>query len=670
MEEKYTRLYSQDGMLYAASSPVIISAGALLSYTLAKKLLVQLKFKNISDKEIVSLTVYIQPLDASGEAKDRVVEYKYSNLNACRDDSFGANTAVVMPNTSVRSYKVRVGLVHFADGSIWQGEEEYFSPLPAPTRLENALEDEELTHQFRISYGEDCNYMLSEKDDLWFCTCGAINHSDELKCHRCRRVHAALKNINISSLRSEASRRISSEKKYEAEENIENSEKRAKLIKLLAILIPIVLIIAVLLATLPGYFGRKNNYAKAVSLLEAGEYDYAQQAFEALGDYEDSRELAEKEIPYRRASYIMSCAEKGDTDGLVMLDMKRSELSEEETVSTALYRKAAEMFALLGNYKDSAEQSAAAEKAISDYYDGLLSDSYNSAVALLNEKNFWQARDAFAALGEYKDCPTMMNECIYQKAEALLQLTEKYSMEGIFCSLSTVTGEKSVFYIPQNIYIKLGSDISTDLREICAKDGVEINYEAPPAEGFLPFCDAVSSLYASLGDYKDSAGKSGSAADAGDYTKPFYTFIKNGKLSDAMTWLSEFSGEFPDRDRWASFIGLYLPFCGTWQFDTGDPTLIPRTLGVNAPCNSITTAVFLTEDGGAKLRIYLEGNADYTIELQPNIKDNGTITFGASPDGITTFYLVINNAGKINYSKYDNNSNSNETQCAVYAKNG
>ena len=668
MKERYARLYSQNAMLYTESSPIVVSAGTLLSDSLTGKVLVQLKLKNISEKEVSSLTADILPLNAEGEEKYNAVKYEYTDLHACRDDSFGSNIAVVMPDTAVRSYKVRIALVCFADGSIWEGREEYFSPLPAPRRLEAALDDEELSRQFRISYGEDCNYMSSEEGDLWFCTCGAINHADEPKCHRCRRVHSALKNINLASLRSETSKRVTAEKKQEEEESIENSEKRGKLIKLLAILVPAVLIIAVLLATLPGYFIRKNNYAKAVSLLDAGEYDYAQQAFEALGDYEDSRELAEKEIPYRRAAYIMSCAEKGDTDALVMLGMKRSELGEEETVSTALYHRAAEMFAALGDYRDSAAQSAAAEKAVSDYYESLLSDSYDSAAALLKENRFCEARDAFAALGDYKDSQSMVTECIYRKAELLFGLTEKYSMEGISCSLSTVTGEKSVFYIPQEIYVKLGSGISTDIREICAADGVEINYEAPPAEGTLPFCDAVSSLYGSLGDYKDSTARVDSATDAGDYTKPFYTFIEEGKLAEALAWLNEFDGDFAERDRWASFISIYLPFCGTWQFDSGDPTLVPRTLGVNAPCSSIATAVLLSENGGAVLRIYIEGNTNYSIELQPSIKEDGTVSFSYSPDGVTSFYLIINNAGKISYSQHNSNIPTNEILCSVFAK--
>ena len=667
MEQRYSRLYTQAGMLYAEASPVIIEAGTVLADSLTKKVLVQLKFRNISDREITSLLACILPLDASGEAQDKAVEYLYNNLSIPRDESFGAGAAVVMPNTEVRSYKVRVGKVCFADGSEWQGQEDYFAPLPAPERLENAFDDEEMSRQFRISYGEDCIYLASEAKDLWFCTCGAVNHADESKCHKCRRVHSALKNINVDSLRSETTKRLSSEMQQEAEEDIENTEKRSKLLKLLAIIVPVVLILVILLATLPGYFARKNNYAKAAALLEQGEYDQAQQLYEELGDYEDSRELAEKEIPYRRAVYIMDCAAKGDTDGLVMLGLKRSELGEGETVSTALYRKASEMFAALGDYKDCAAQSAAADKAVSAYFEGLISDSYDAAVKLLKEKSFCQARDAFLGLGEYKDSREMVSECIYRKAEMLSELNEKYSMDGIFCSLSTVTGEKSVFYIPQEVYIQLGSGISTDIRDICGPDGVEINYEEPP-EDYLSFREAVSSLYASLGQFKDSADKSGFEADEVDQSESFYALISEGKLSEALTWLNDFGGEFADRDQWASFIGLYLPFCGSWEFDSGDPSLFPRTVGADVQCAAITTAVFLSEDGGAVLRVCMDGNDDYPIELQPTLQENGSISFFVSPDGVTTFYLVINNSGMLNYSQYNNNYPTGQPQSAVYSK--
>ena len=71
-----------------------------------------------------------------------------------------------------------------------------------------------------------------------------------------------------------------------------------------------------------------------------------------------------------------------------------------------------------------------------------------------------------------------------------------------------------------------------------------------------------------------------------------------------------------------------------------------------------------------QLYVYPEGNTDFPIALTPNIKEDGSITFSVSPDGATVFYLAINNAGKLNYSKYNSNVKTAETQCAVYKKIG
>ena len=59
MAERYTKLYTLPGNLYAAASPVLISAGALLKDSQTGKFLSQLKFKNISPRDISALKVLV-----------------------------------------------------------------------------------------------------------------------------------------------------------------------------------------------------------------------------------------------------------------------------------------------------------------------------------------------------------------------------------------------------------------------------------------------------------------------------------------------------------------------------------------------------------------------------------------------------------------------------------
>ena len=59
MSERYTKVFSLPENLYTESSPVIISAGALLKDNISGKMLAQLKLKNIGKKIIKAVTVKI-----------------------------------------------------------------------------------------------------------------------------------------------------------------------------------------------------------------------------------------------------------------------------------------------------------------------------------------------------------------------------------------------------------------------------------------------------------------------------------------------------------------------------------------------------------------------------------------------------------------------------------
>mgnify|MGYP004418353471 FL=1 len=55
MSERYIRVFSLKSEIYAASSPIVISAGALLKDSQTGNIIAQLKFTNISEKTIVAI---------------------------------------------------------------------------------------------------------------------------------------------------------------------------------------------------------------------------------------------------------------------------------------------------------------------------------------------------------------------------------------------------------------------------------------------------------------------------------------------------------------------------------------------------------------------------------------------------------------------------------------
>lgn len=119
-----------------------------------------------------------------------------------------------------------------------------------------------------------------------------------------------------------------------------------------------------------------NQYEKAMSLYEAGDYERAASIFEELGDYENSVEMA-KESKYAKA---MSLYEAED------------------------YARAASVFEELGDYKNSAKMAKESKYA------------YASQL-LFEDKEFDSAKRIFGELGNYSDSEELCLECDYRKAE-------------------------------------------------------------------------------------------------------------------------------------------------------------------------------------------------------------------------------------------------------------
>lgn len=666
MAERYTKKYKLEQSLYSDAAPVLITAGALLNDNITHKTLVQLRFRSLSDKEIKSLRIIVTPAFSGSAAKPVPVEYTYTELSAERDSEFGQKSAIVMPSDDIDSFEAAVAEVVFADDSSWDGTASVWSAIRSPRTLAEALGDEETAKQYSIRYGSDCTMFPEEERGLWFCTCGAINRKDEEKCHSCRRIFSALKNINIASLRSDSIQRVEAEKIEDTESSEKKASRRKKLIIALAIAVPVLIALIAVLCTVPRNIEQRNSYETAVALLQDGKYDEAEAAFLALGNYGDSAEKAAKDVPYARAMYIMDCAEKDDVSGLLTLGKKRSDVAEGETVSVALYREAIPLFEALGNYRDSAAMVEKAQAAIDDYFSSQEKAAYANAEKLFDEGRYCAARDAFKAMGDYDDSAEMAKECMYQRAMKLYELTDKYYTNGIVVKITENAGEKSVFYIPQDVYTTLGSSLSADIRDILKSDGVEINIQDAPETGYTPISMAVSQLFEELGDYKDSKDMIQKAIDTADYTRPFFDMCSSGDIINAYKWLQSYSGEFENRDAWLALLQMYAPYCASWQFYQGDPSLIAQSLGMELQCITFTSKVII-DDNTAHLVLYPDGNQDYYLDLTATVGSTG---FMYNADGVNIYYAVISNLGRFTFTKYNSLGMKIGNQSCEYSNMG
>ena len=661
MVDRYKKKFALPGMLYADTAPVIIAGGVLLEDSSTNKLLLQLKFKSISEKTIKSLRVKIIPFSESKE-KLSPLEYNYASLEAKRDSEFGQKSAIVMLDESAASFDVIVLEVIFADDSRWDGTGTDWLKLSAMRKLEDALGDAEAANQYAIRYGNDCLYFPEEQRDLWYCACGAINRKGEEKCHSCRRVFSALKNVNFAALKSDSAQRVEVEKIEDEEERAKKSAKRKKILISLLISVPLVIIIVAAVITAQRSAQLQKNYDLAMALLGNGRYDDAATVFAELGDYNNSTEIAEKEVPYEKAMNVIDCAEREDTAGLALVGLKRSDIAEDEPVSITLYREAIPLFEALDGYKDSATQAANAQKQIDDYFAALKEDAYNAAKELYDSGSYLAARDAFTAMGDYSDCKELAQRAMYDRAVKLYELTENYYMLGVYARFSDTAGEKSVIYIPQDVYADLGSSLLEDIRSALNTDGVEVNIKDVPEEGYTPICEAVSQEFEKLGSYKDSAEMAQKALDNADFTRPFYELCANGDLQSAYEWLENYNEELENKDAYFALLTKYIPYCATWNFYSGDSTLIGQSVGLDSKCDSIVSKVCISE-GKITLVLYPNGDEMHPIEL--NAETNGFIY---SFDSSTSYYSCISNIGHLTYTKYNSYNVQIGNQSVEYRK--
>ena len=309
MAERYSRLFMLPTNLYSEGSPVLIEAGALLRDNVTGGVLAQLKIKSLSNKVIKALTVGIIPCDIAGRRLSDAVMHQYLDMNFERDSEFGQKNAIALPDPAARSFKVYVSEAVFGDNSIYSGPECEWTPLnvaqkPVGHTVLNS--DPELFKQFRMMYDQQCtyNYVPKKERDLWFCSCQAINRSNEAVCHNCGQKYLPLESIDIKALKAARDKRVAEERRQaeeaaaEAKRQMKEALQRAaeekakaeeyarlaaaKRKKILSITLPSIAVCIAFVFVLITVIIPKAKLNKAIAMLDSGDYDSAYALLEEI----------------------------------------------------------------------------------------------------------------------------------------------------------------------------------------------------------------------------------------------------------------------------------------------------------------------------------------------------------------------------------------------------
>lgn len=371
--ERYVNLFRLPEKLYIHGSPLLIAAGALLKDNQTGNILAQLKFRNISNKEIKAVKVCIKAFDVSGTEVQGIKDYQYLDLSAFCNAEFGQKMAVLLPDRVTRSFSVACTSVIFSDNTTWESEENVvWQPLPQQQNLEDVVGN--LGQQYQRDTSIHSRFEPLQYDDLWLCSCGQINQNTESQCFHCQLEKAEIFSaLNLEELEKkqvlfeqEEQERKKEKERQEAIKEEEAKKRLAKINKILIIFLVCILLIAGIIALTTKILIPMYQYNSALSTMEAGEYDKAIEGFEKLGDFKDSQEQI-NEAKYR----------------------KGSELLEQE-----LFSDAAPIFASIEDYKDSKEKLEASQKE----------PQYRKALSYIEKKNNLEnAYHTLIKLGDYKD---------------------------------------------------------------------------------------------------------------------------------------------------------------------------------------------------------------------------------------------------------------------------
>ena len=388
MADRYQRIYTLPDLLHLSDAPVLIAGGVLLRDSHSDLPLVQLRLQSITDKPISAAAIEIVGLDSIGKEICRS-EIRYEGLHIARDENFGAKEALELSRDYITSFRPERAEIVFEDGETWSGRGEWL-PLPTQDSLNQRLFDTEIVRQYKLETTDQSRFVPIAAGDLWLCACGAVNHRGEV-CHCCgQTLEHCTELMNIELLRSNKSLRLNAEAMKASIEEARRRSRSTIVRRLLLVLVPLLLIAG---AAVGYHFYRarlSERYDRAVALYNLGDYTGAVQLFDSLRGYRDSADYSRqaKQIDAQAASYARACKlfengrwddardafeQLGDYEESSRLALESLYCKGRELIDEGQFEKAREIFLSLGDYSDS-------PTVVAHFFDRLVSEqvSFNS----------------------------------------------------------------------------------------------------------------------------------------------------------------------------------------------------------------------------------------------------------------------------------------------------
>lgn len=236
MSVRFKKIFNFEKNLWCKSSPVLIKNGALLEDTQLNKVLIQLKFLNLSSNIISQMLIKINYKNTLNDTSGSF-DFSYLDLNAKKGDSFGDRIPVINPDKDAREFSFIITKIIFADNSVWANEN-IFVPIPKENTSLDSLGN--LGEQYKRDLAPYAKGKIVIKNDYWYCSCGEFNISTEENCHHCgmnREMQLSATDENLLREHLDSYEKEMAEKKESELKKKEQLKKRKKILFTVAIII-------------------------------------------------------------------------------------------------------------------------------------------------------------------------------------------------------------------------------------------------------------------------------------------------------------------------------------------------------------------------------------------------------------------------------------------------
>lgn len=180
MNDRYLSFYKlqNNDCIFGENCPVN-AVGRLLIDKQLKRIVGQLKFRNLSNDPISYISISIKGYDDNGNVIQNIDNFEYKDLHANFGDEFGSNIAIIFKSINIRRFSIRISQIIFENTKSWTdiGVEK--------ANLDDTSSPNACTNENNLNYLEHDKSHIENENVLFCRNCNSEIPTDSVFCYIC-----------------------------------------------------------------------------------------------------------------------------------------------------------------------------------------------------------------------------------------------------------------------------------------------------------------------------------------------------------------------------------------------------------------------------------------------------------------------------------------------------